>query len=396
MNWRDRNPGLAALILLGLASASSANADALLNLSRESAAQAETKTERFPVTIPAGVTKLGLTVQSRLSEGKVTLRVLDPNDTPLATHAWGGNFTLSGSTLKLPAGAQQVRLELATAAARGRWNVLLYAVPPRAALYPLLLAGPLMILVALAFTVGWKLWSHDQWRWQWVGAAIWAVGVALKFACSIPLTKPVLHALEAALPRGAYIAAGALYIGLLTGVFEIGVTLVVALIWRKLAATANRAVSIGVGAGGIEALLLGVAALIGTLVVVVGVPSTESALTGVAATVAATPLSWLAGPLERIIAILCHTSSRTLVMLAIMRRRAAYFWYGFLIMTAIDAVAGVAHLTGAMMFCSAWWIELAILPFAIISVPILRWCLRQWPAEPVTEPPIEPPALPST
>ena len=395
MTRRNRTVGLAFLLALGLASAAPAQADALLNLTREPAATPETKTEQFPVTIPAGVTKLGLTVQSRLSEGKATLRVLDPNDTPLCAHTWDGNFTLSGSPLALPAESQQLRLEISTDAARGRWNVLLYAVPPRAALYPLLLSGPLMILVTLAFTIGWKRRSGDPWRWQWVGAAIWAVGVALKFACAIPLNKPVLHALESALPHGAYVAAGAVYIGLLTGVFEIGVTLAAALIWRKLAATANRAVSIGVGAGGIEALLLGVAALVGILVVVAGVPGTEPALTATAAAVAVTPFPWLASPLERIIAILCHTSSRTLVLLAVARRRAAYFWYGFLLMTALDAIAGVAYLTGGVTFHSIWWIELAILPFAIISVPILRWCLRQWPAEPVAQPPLESPPLPT-
>ena len=78
------------------------------------------------------------------------------------------------------------------------------------------------------------------------------------------------------------------------------------------------------------------------------------------------------------------------------RRRAIYFWHGFLLMTAIDAIAGAAYLTGAVTFRSLWWIELAILPFAIISVPILRWCLHQWPAEPVAAPPVESPALPST
>jgi hypothetical protein len=30
---------------------------------------------------------------------------------------------------------------------------------------------------------------------------------------------------------------------------------------------------------------------------------------------------------------------------------------------------------------SLWWIELAIGPFAVASVPIIRWCLRRWPED---------------
>ena len=403
MTRRNRNPGLTTLFLLGLAGASPAQAAPLLNVSGDLSGPPATKTERFPFSIPTADAKITVVLRVDLTAGSATIRVLDPNDTPLRDpndalfikESRDGKLSASDVVLG-PRPAGRCTLEVSTQDALGTWQALLVEIPPRAAFYPLLLAGPLMILVALAFTVGWKLWSHDQWRWQWVGAAIWAVGVALKFACAIPLNRPVLHALEAALPHGAYVAAGALYIGLLTCVFEIGVTLAAALIWKKLAAAPNRAVSIGVGAGGIEALLVGVAGLVGMLFAFSGLPGAESVLASAAATVAVTPLAWLASPLERIIAILCHTSSRTLVMLAVARRRAIYFWHGFLLMTAIDAIAGAAYLTGAVTFRSLWWIELAILPFAIISVPILRWCLHQWPAEPVAAPPVESPALPST
>jgi hypothetical protein len=96
---------------------------------------------------------------------------------------------------------------------------------------------------------------------------------------------------------------------------------------------------------------------------------------------AASALVWLAGPVERVIAILCHTSSRALVLLSVARRRWAFFWYGFAIMTGIDAIAGAAHLSGALGRFSVWWIEAAIAPFALASLPILAWCLRHWPEE---------------
>jgi hypothetical protein len=64
---------------------------------------------------------------------------------------------------------------------------------------------------------------------------------------------------------------------------------------------------------------------------------------------------------------------------------APWFWSfvaGFLIMTAIDAIAGYVYLAGLMGKISVWWIELAITPAALLSIPILVWCIRSWPAPP--------------
>jgi hypothetical protein len=89
---------------------------------------------------------------------------------------------------------------------------------------------------------------------------------------------------------------------------------------------------------------------------------------------------WLVGPVERLICVLCHTSSRALVLLGVARGRWGWpFFWGFLILTAIDSVAGYAHLTGILGKTSVWWIELAIAPAAVVSIPVLIWCVRNWP-----------------
>ncbi len=51
---------------------------------------------------------------------------------------------------------------------------------------------------------------------------------------------------------------------------------------------------------------------------------------------------------------------------------------GFAIFTAIDGLVTAGYLSGFIGTQSLWWIELALAPFAIVSIPILRWCLRQW------------------
>ncbi len=229
----------------------------------------------------------------------------------------------------------------------------------------MLLSGPLMILVALGFVLGWKKISGAGLRWFLAGAATWAVGVGLKVLVSRLLNPPMLEGLQVSLPLVPYLVVSSTYVGLMTGVFEIGVTLAMAWKWQSWARDANRAVAVGIGAGAFEAVLLGAASLIGTL-------SYASA---------GAPLAWLVGPVERITATLCHTSSRTLVLLTVAKRGWSFFWYGFLLVTAMDGIAGLIHLSGILEKVSMWWIQLGLTPFALVSVLIIIWCVRHWPVD---------------
>lgn len=253
----------------------------------------------------------------------------------------------------------------------------------------MLLSGSLMILVGVAFVFGWKAWSHTQWRWFLAGAAIWTGGVALKFLCAYFLNEPTLDALKASLPHVAYVVAGSVSMGLYTGVFEIGITLLACLVWKSMSREPNRAVAVGIGAGGFEAVLLGVVPLAVVLAAVTGIQGSERWVAEAGRFAAATPILWLVGPVERALTILCHTSSRALVLLSVAKRRWSFFWYGFGIMTAIDTIPGVPYLTGTLGQFSVWWLELAVVPFALGSLPIIAWCLRRWPDQ-ATPPPSHP------
>jgi uncharacterized membrane protein YhfC len=241
-----------------------------------------------------------------------------------------------------------------------------------------LVSGILMIVVGIASVVAVRLRWAVPMRWFFAGAAVWLVGVALKFAWAMALNRPILASLEPSMGQVGYLVAGSLYIGMLTGVFEIGITLAAALIWRSLSRAATRAIAVGVGAGAVEAILLGAATTIGALVVMLNIPGTE-ALREQLATTGPTSALWLIGPTERLIAILCHTGARVLVLLAIARSRWSLFWYGFLILTGLDAIAGYLHLGGLVGSVNLWWVELALLPFALLSLGALRWCVKTWP-----------------
>ena len=55
-------------------------------------------------------------------------------------------------------------------------------------------------------------------------------------------------------------------------------------------------------------------------------------------------------------------------------------------MTVIDAVAGYVHLAGLLGEVSVWWIELALAPAALLSVPVLIGCARNWANVPESAP----------
>jgi hypothetical protein len=52
---------------------------------------------------------------------------------------------------------------------------------------------------------------------------------------------------------------------------------------------------------------------------------------------------------------------------------------GFLLFVATDGVAGAFLVADSHKWPSAWWMELAVLPGALVSIPILQWCYRRWP-----------------
>jgi hypothetical protein len=241
----------------------------------------------------------------------------------------------------------------------------------------LFVSGSGMMIVAVTAFLGWWRVSRVQVRWFWVGAGLWTIAVVLKIVCALLANQPVLNSFKG-LPQPVYVTLGALYVGVQSSFFEMGFTLLAVLLWRQLGRDAGRAIAVGVGAGAFEAFLLGAGAFVGalTLTFVEG-PEVEKALKGLEATAAVTPLLWLIGSVERLIAILCHASSRALILLGVARKKYLLVFWGFLIFTLLDGIAGGVHVGGLVGKVSMWWIELALVPFALVSILILVWCYQR-------------------
>ncbi len=236
-----------------------------------------------------------------------------------------------------------------------------------------LLTGPLMIVVAIAPIVYWSGRTQTRWRWFWAGALVFVVGVGLKWSFAGLYYESVLIAMSTWLPLWAYLLLGSLYGGLLTGVFEDGITLAAGLIWPRWAREPDRAVAIGLGAGGFEALYFGLPIALASIAYAFG-----QAL-GWSAPLEAESLAWLVPAVFRIIATLSHTSTRMLTLLTVATRKWSFFCYGFLLATGIDGVAVFFDISGRSEEVSAWVHVLAYAPFAIVGMPIILWCRRHWP-----------------
>jgi uncharacterized membrane protein YhfC len=310
--------------------------------------------------------------------GDVSFEVRSPDGRLLGKQS-AGVATMDGWTLAVTNGGD-CELVVTPHQTAGQWQVQINQIPSLSALYAQLASGALMMLVALASVFVWWFRSRIQWRWFWAGAGIWTVGVALKFAAALPLNPLFFGKTGHAV--GLKLCTGAVYCGLMTGIFEIGITLAAALVWRRLAADPARAVAVGLGAGAFEALLLGLLAASAGSLVALAFGQSEVVLKSLAPIAAHTPLMWLAGPTERVIAMLAHTASRVLVLRAVAGRRWLGFWAGFGWLSGIDLLAGVALLTGMTTSSSLWLIELMILPFGVLSVPLILWAVRRWPIAP--------------
>ena len=286
-------------------------AQVLLDESGDFGPTASSQKHGFDLTVSDAAKSLAVETTVVVTQGKGRVRITDPRGKAVFDASTGGSMRIKGQVLRTSGQTGTFRVEVIPQQAVGNWTIRISARDVSSRIASLFIPAVGMIIVAMAACIAWRRWSGAKWRWFWVGAAVWFVGVVLKFAWAIPLNGPILSGLGHLLPGTAYLAVGSIYIGLLTGVFEIGVTLIAAFLWKKMTQDAASGIAVGVGAGAFEAALLGGAmalAVLGALVSHGAVRDQMLAALGTSSDITLRML--LVGPVERVIALLCHTSSR--------------------------------------------------------------------------------------
>lgn len=244
-----------------------------------------------------------------------------------------------------------------------------------------LLSGIGMIIVALASIIYWKKKSKIAFRFFLLGAIAWIIAVALKTAWAVSLNKPILNFLESKLPANLSGPLSWSYIGLLTGIFECGIVLGFIYLLKGLKEVNwKESVGFGIGFGAFEALLLGIASFVVTLLAILipeqlpkelleGLPQLQSL--------------WVipAPIIERISTLFIHIFSVVLILYAFKTKEWKWFWLSFWYKTAVDSVAAYVHLAYGvekLTVMGLWILELIILLFAIVGLWGLINVHKKW------------------
>ncbi len=210
----------------------------------------------------------------------------------------------------------------------------------------------------IAVAVGYAIYACRRglgWRYLGLGALAWVVTVALKFAWAIPVNTPVYQWLYQVLPETLAGISFYVYVGLLTGVFEVGVVWLVMRYTRLGRVTWEQALAFGIGFGSVEALLLGFGGLGAALAALI---SPAQLPLGPAELAQMNDVWYQLAPIaERFFAVLVHVLSNALIFYAVATRKPGWFWLAFLYKSGIDAVAAGAQLLGWTGMPWLWAVE---------------------------------------
>lgn len=229
------------------------------------------------------------------------------------------------------------------------------------------LPARLMVIVGLGSVIICKKFWKTRWRLFGLGALLWIASVTGKSIFALLANKPIETALQSVLPRLPANLVFWSYIGLLTGIFECGIFLLLARYLRRKQWTWNQASSVGVGFGAVEAVMLGAAAAIAASLEGPVSSSFDFA-------------SWLLGPVERLIALALHTASVTMIFYAFTQRKWGWFVSSFFYKSGVDAVAAFVLLSGTnLLQTHPWFVQLCLFgPFAYAGLYILVLLRRRW------------------
>jgi len=204
------------------------------------------------------------------------------------------------------------------------------------------LSGIGMMLAGVLPILWWRYRTLVPWRDFWFGIGVWAVAISLKIGMDVTVTPLFVSWLSGIYTAiGIAIITGA-YVGLRTGLFESGLTYVIALKTRLKKMDFQQAVAFGLGFGCAEAFLLGLSSLL-NVAVILAYPEILDLMPAIQRAALLTQLSLptimaLAPIIERVFTILVHVFSAVLVIQAVKSGRVEYFMLSLLYKTGLDGM----------------------------------------------------------
>jgi len=242
-----------------------------------------------------------------------------------------------------------------------------------------------MLVVGLAFVIyAWR--RRLGFRYVAWGSLAWVISVALKFAWAIGLNARIYAVLTSLLPTTVGSLVFDLYVGSLTGVFEVILVYLVLSRLRLGHAAWKQALAFGIGFGAVESILLGTSSFAGSLAVLL-TPSQVPASAAAHFALASNPLYGAAPIVERAATIFVHILSAGLIFYAIATGKRRWLWTAFVYKTALDSVAAFAQFWGVNSLGRIWTIEAIVIVFGLLG----SWGTLRIGRRYATLPPVSPP-----
>jgi uncharacterized membrane protein YhfC len=231
----------------------------------------------------------------------------------------------------------------------------------------------LPIFLAFYFTRGFKL----SWKLVLAGAVTFVASQVLHIPVLYGLTALFKNGILPAIPKAWTALFNAVLLGLLAGIFEETARWILYKFILKNAKTWSEGVLVGVGHGGIEAVLLGFVAFASIASMIAmrnadlsafGIPTDQAELTKqhITAFWSAPVYMGFLGFIERVSAICLHLSLSVMVLYSVAYKRPLWFWIALLWHAVVDALAvylapiiGAVGVEGVVAVCAV--ISLAIL-----------------------------------
>ena len=225
---------------------------------------------------------------------------------------------------------------------------------------------------------------------------------AVTFVASQILHIPFVYGLTAlfnngvlSIPEAWTTLFNAVVLGLLAGIFEETARWILFKFSLKNVKSWAEGVLVGVGHGGVEAVLLGVLALVSVVSMIAmrnadlssfGIPPDQMELARQQLDEFWSTPVYMAflGLLERAFAISLHLSLSVMVLFSVVYRKPVWFWIALLWHAAVDALA-----VYFLPIIGALGIEAVIGVCAVISLAILFWLRSKFVADEPGEQPVE-------
>lgn len=334
----------------------------------------------IPVAQPRAL--IGLDFRASLQNGDLTAVLLDAQGTIIwqATAQAGQTFNIN--TVVRPETAGEYRLGLRwSGPVKGTYSLQWQpGEVPIAEVRPIALASGLgMILVAVGFLV-YALMHEAQGRYLAWGALAWVGSVALKFAWAIPFNGPIYRALTQALPHIGE-ALFYLYVGALTGIFEVALVWAVLQLTRLAKTTWQNALGFGIAFGAIEAIILGLNSFSNVLLALLS-PAVFPPGQLEQLALLNHPLYSLAPIWERFFTIFIHLGANVALFYALIRQQQRWFWAAFALKTLVDTLAAFGQFWGVDTLGKIWALEAGVAFFGLWGWWLTRAIAARFPATP--------------